>query len=151
MFLHCIAPAITTPGQVIATTIQQNEATFLQVALPEEGMTFSLDVSQGSVVMFGSNKIQNPNEAFHDFMLSDNQPELFVNEETFSSSSITKRQIMNNTDDTDTTIYISIQGKSGFNNFTLNTTTGDTTTPDITTVPTVIGTTIQTETSMKYA
>ena len=105
-------------------------------------MTISLDVTQGSVLVYGSNKIQNPNGAFHDFMLFDSQRKIFVNKETFSSSSITKRQIKNSI--VDITIYISIQGRGIFNNFTLNTITGDVTTatkaPDITTLPT-IGTT----------
>ena len=98
--------------------------------------------------MYGSNKIQNPNEAFYDFMLSDSQPEIFVNDGTFSSS-IKKREITNITDDI--TIYITIQGQSAFNNFTLNTTTGDTTTEDSepTTVPTT-NTTTDTSTSMSF-
>ena len=110
-------------------------------------MTFSLDVSQGSVVMFGSNKIQNPNEAFYDFMLSDSQSEMFVNKETFdqSTSSVTKREISNITD---ITIYISIQGLSVSNNFTLNTTTGDTTTELVTTEPSSPASTTTDTTSM---
>ena len=128
MILFCIAPAISTPGQVISTSIQQNVATFLQVALPEEGITFSLDVSEGSVVMYGSNKIQNPNEAFHDFMLSDDKPDIFVNQETFSpSTGTTKPPGINNTNNIDITVYLSIQGQRALNNFTLNTTVGDTT------------------------
>ena len=109
---HCIiiiAPAISDVGQAITSTLEQNEASYIQLDLPEDGMTFRLDVSQGSVVMYGSNKIQNPNEAFYDFKLSNNQPELFVTGKTFFSS-ITKRQVLtNNTDDI--TIYISIEGQ----------------------------------------
>ena len=52
-----LAPAISDVGQVITNILQQNEVTFLQLDLPDEGMTFSLDVSQGSVVTYGSNKI----------------------------------------------------------------------------------------------
>ena len=128
-----LAPVISDVGQVITNILQQNEVTFLQLDLPDEGMTFSLDVSQGSVVMYGSNKIQNPNEAFYDFKLSNSRPELFVNQDTFGR--ISKRETSNITD---ITIYISIQGQSVSNNFTLNTTMGDTTTEDPvpTTVPT---------------
>ena len=132
-----IAPAISAIGQAITSTLEQNEASYIQLGLPVDGMTFRLDVSQGSVVMYGSNKIQNPNEAFYDFKLSNNQPEIFVTDKTFFSS-ITKRQILtNNTDDI--TIYITIEGQSESNNFTLNTTIGDTTEP--TTEPTTQPTT----------
>ena len=100
-------------------------------------MTLNLDVSEGSIVMYGSNKIQNPNEAFYDFKLTNSQPEIFISDKTFSSP-ITKREITNVTD---ITIYISIQGQSVSNNFTLNTTTGDTTTDEPTTEPTTESTT----------
>ena len=127
-----IAPAISDVGQAITRTLEQNEASYIQLDLPVDGMTLRLNVSQGSVVMYGSNKIQNPNEAFYDFKLSNNQPKIFVTGKTFFPS-ITKRQIStNNTDDI--TIYISIEGQSASNNFTLNTTIGDTTEP--TTEPT---------------
>ena len=118
------APAISAIGQAITNTLEQNEASYFQLGLPEDGMTFSLDVSQGSVVMYGSNKLQNPNEAFYDFQLSSSQREIFISYATFSSP-ITKRQITNFTN---ITVYVSIQGQSVSNSFTLNTTIGDTTT-----------------------
>ena len=111
------APAISDIGQAITNTLQQNEVTFIQVALPDGGMTLSIDVTVGVVVTYGSNKIQNPNEAFYDFKLSNSRPEIFVTTDTFGIANFTN-----------ITIYISIQGQSASNEFTLNTTIGDTTT-----------------------
>ena len=90
-------------------------------------MTLKMDITSGSVVMYGSNKIQNPNEAFHDFQLTSNRREIFIHTGFFqhSSSPISKRQAPNITD---ITVYVSIEGQSAVNNFTLNTTVGDTTT-----------------------
>ena len=143
------APAISEIGQPISNTLQQNEVTFLQVSLPQEGTTLRLDVSQGSVVMYGSSKIQNPNEAFYDFKLSNSIPELYVNQETFGQR-ITKRA--ETPDDTDITIYITIQGQSVLNDFTLNTTIGDTTaeTAEPSTAPTTSVTTDVMVTGTKF-
>lgn len=81
-------------------------------------MTLSLDVDEGSIVMYGSDEIQTPNEALHDFMLSEDMPEIFL----------TSDILENNTFSNNITVYTSIEGLSTFNSFTLNTTVGDTTT-----------------------
>ena len=114
------APAVSDIGQAITNTLQQNEVTFIQVTLPDGGMTLSIDVTVGVVVTYGSNKIQNPNEAFYDFKLANSRPEIFVTTDTFGSIEIANF--------TNITVYISIQGQSATNQFTLNTTIGDTTT-----------------------
>ena len=123
------APAISDVGQNITNTLQPDQVSFLQFTLPTAGMTFHLDVSRGSVVVYGSNKIENPNAAFYDFMMSNNQPEVFVTKETFDRSS---SPMVTNTNGTTTNltnilVYISIRGQ-GVSTFALNTTTGDTTT-----------------------
>ena len=100
---------------------------FVRTYLPEQGMTVRIDVNEGSVALFGSNKIQMPNEAFYDFMLSNNRRDIFVTKSTFGidTPAETKREITNFTN---ITVYISIQGQGISNNFTFNTTVGDTTT-----------------------
>ena len=124
------APAISNVGQIVTNTLQPDQVSFLQFTLPTVGMTLHLNVSIGFVVIFGSNKIENPNAAFYDFMMSNNQPEVFVTRETFGHSG---SPMVTNTNGTTTnpltniTVYISIHGQ-GVSTFALNTTTGDTTT-----------------------
>ena len=114
------APAVSEVGQAITSTLEQNEVTFVQLSLPNDGLTISIDVTVGAIVSYGSNKIQNPNEAFYDFKLSNSRPEIFVTTDTFDSVKIVNF--------TNIMIYISIQGQSASNQFTMNTTIGDTTT-----------------------
>ena len=121
-----IAPAISDPGQPITGSITQGEVTFLQISLPDDGLTITIDVNEGSIVMYGSDKIKQPNEAVHDFKLTNEKPEIYLTEETFgknTSTIVSKRETT--TDSTGITIYISIEGQSMVNNFTLNTTIGD--------------------------
>ena len=71
------------------------------------------------------NKIQNPNEAFYDWRLETRtSADVYISPDDLEeSSSLTKRQVLQSLH---TTIFISIEGQSGINNFTLNTTYGDT-------------------------
>ena len=122
------APAISDAGQVISSQLGQGQVSFFQFSLPKEGMTFKIDITSGSVVIYGSNKIHNPNEAFHDFQLSSSRREIFIYTAYFqhSSSPISSRQAPNITN---ITVFVSIEGQNAVNTFTLNTTIGDTTTP----------------------
>ena len=70
----------------------------------------------GLIVLFASNRIENPNEALYDFRVETN------------SSADVYISLDNLQENSSTTIYISIEGQGGLNNFTLNTTSGDTTT-----------------------
>ena len=97
------------------STLVHNQTAFFQYTLPEEGLTLRLEVETGLIVCFASNRIENPNEALYDFRV-----------ETSSSADVYIS--MDNLQGNSSTIYISIEGQSGINNFTLNTTSGDTTT-----------------------
>ena len=120
------APAIFDVGQIITLTLQPNQVSFLQFTLPTAGATLHLNVSIGSVVLFGSNEIRNPNVAFYNFKLSNNRPaEVFINEETFGNNGPSVVSTNGITNFTNVTVYVSIQGPG---TFTLNTTIGDTTT-----------------------
>ena len=77
----------------------------------------------GLIVLFASNKIRNPNEAFYDWRLETrSSADIYISLEGISS--IGKRQVVQSAN---TTIFVSIEGQSVTNNFTLNTTYGDTT------------------------
>ena len=120
------APAISNVGQIVTNTLQLDQVFFLQFTLPTVGMTLHLNVSIGFVVIFGSNKIENPNAAFHDFMISNNNPVVFVTKQTFVRSG--SPMVTNTNGTTNLIVYLSIQGQLGISTFVLNTTTGNTTT-----------------------
>lgn len=120
-----VASAIGDVAQAFMGTLQQNQVAFFQFTLPEEGLTLRLEVQTGLVVLYASNKIQNPNEAFYDWRLETRtSADVYISPDDLEeSSSLTKRQVLQSLN---TTIFISIEGQSGINNFTLNTTYGDT-------------------------
>ena len=119
-FCFHIASAIGEIAEPFISTLEQNQVAFFQFILPEDGLTLRLEVRIGLVVLFASNKIQNPNEAFYDWKLeTSSSADVYI-----SLEGITKQQIQQFVN---TTIFISIRGQSGVNNFTLNSTSGDTT------------------------
>ena len=113
IFFLFVAPAIGEKGVPFISTLDQNQAAFFQYTLPDEGLTLTFEVETGLIVCFASNRIQNPNEALHDFRVETSSfADVFISQEANSS----------------TTIFISCEGQNGINSFTLNTTCGDTTT-----------------------
>ena len=80
-----------------------------------------MTVDEGSVVMYGSRKIQNPNEALNDFKLL-NGNEIFVDRQFFQRNSPSE-----NVTNTTIILHVSIQGQNDVNKFLLNTTIGDAT------------------------
>ena len=124
MFDFCfVAPAIGEITEPFIGTLERNQAAFFQYTLPEEGLTLRLEVEIGLIVLFASNKIRNPNEAFYDWRLETrSSTDIYISLEGISP--IGKRQVLQSVN---TTIFVSIEGQSLINNFTLNTTYGDTT------------------------
>ena len=110
-----LASAIGEVGQPFISTLEQNQTAFFQYTLPEEGLTLRLEVETGLIVCFASNRIENPNEALYDFRVETSRiSDVYIS--------------LDNSQENSSTIYISCEGRSGINNFTLNTTSGDTTT-----------------------
>ena len=110
-----LASAIGEIGQPFISTLEQNQTAYFQYTLPEEGMTLRLEVETGLIVCFASNRIENPNEALYDFRVETNSSaDVYISLDDLQGNS--------------SIVYISIEGRSGRNNFTLNTTSGDTTT-----------------------
>ena len=103
--------------------MQQNEVLRLQIALPDEGMTLKLNVTKGSVVFLGSDKIENPNEAFYNFRLSNDQPELYISRNTLTSVQNMKRRGIGK----HIILYFLAQGERIINQFILDAFLGDTT------------------------
>ena len=110
-----VASAVGEIAQPFISTLDRNQAAFFQYTLPEEGLTLRLEVEVGFIVCFASNRIQNPNEAVYDFRVeTSSSADVFISPDNFEANS-------------STTIFVSIEGRSALNNFTLNTTSGDTT------------------------
>ena len=124
MFDFCfVAPAIGEITEPFIGTLERNQAAFFQYTLPEEGLTLRLEVEIGLIVLYASNKIRSPNEAFYDWRLETrSSTDIYISLEGISP--IGKRQVLQSVN---TTIFVSIEGQSLINNFTLNTTYGDTT------------------------
>ena len=132
-FVH-VAPAIGEVTQAFMGTLEQNQKAFFQFALTEEGLTLKLEVQVGFIVLFASSKIQNPNGAFYDWRLETrSSADVYISQDDLDeTSSVAKRQVLQSSNST-INVYISIEGQSGINNFTLNTTYGDTTSAQPTT------------------
>ena len=118
-----IAPAIGEITEPFIGTLERNQAAFFQYTLAEEGLTLRLEVEIGLIVLYASNKIRSPNEAFYDWKLETrSSTDIYIS--LGGISPIGKRQVL---ESVNTTIFVSIEGQSSINNFTLNTTYGDTT------------------------
>ena len=105
------------------------EVSFFQYQLPTQGMTVHLDVQEGSVVLYASSTIQNPNEALYDYRLeTDSSADVFLDPVTLEGRpqvvANKRRQVGDSF--TNTTVYISIEGEEDINSFVLETTFGDT-------------------------
>ena len=129
-----LAPAIGEIAQAFMGTLEQGQKAFFQFVLTEEGLTLKLDAQLGLIALFASSKVPNPNEAFYDWRLeTSSSADVYISQEDLEeTSSVTKRQVLQSVNDT-INVYISIEGRSGINNFTLNTTYGDTTSAQPTT------------------
>ena len=113
--------------EIVNNSLEANQSSFFQLDLPQEGITISIDVMEGHVVLYASNKIQNPNEAFYDFKLEVDSTigDLYMSSSDFLDplTGLKKRQ----TTASSITVYFTIQGKKAINDFSMNTTMGDVT------------------------
>ena len=121
-------PAIIPIEQPIESNIDAGEFIFFQFQLPSNGMTIQLQQQRGSVTLYGSFDIQNPNSAFHSFRI-ESSGNVFVplgdsgqspTTDEGLSKRLVKRIISNRT------LYVSIEGQQDFSSFILETTFGDT-------------------------
>lgn len=101
-----------------------------ELQLTEEGVTVEVCVRVGSVIVYASYSIPNPNEAIYDFrfeIVSMEEPlcaDVFVPPETDTDSGITKRQAI---EEIDSTLFVALVGAAEQNEFFLNVSQGDNT------------------------
>lgn len=75
-FLH----AATVPvflAQTIIIELAMGEVSFFEYQVPEEGLTLTLRRLEGTANLYASNKVRNPNSAFHDYRI-DGEGRAFV-------------------------------------------------------------------------
>ena len=127
---HTHVPTVPAPveiGQTIESLLDEGELSFFQFSLPAQGMTFQLQVQQGRVVMYASNKIRNPSAALYDVRLETySTASVYLDPSDFEGdapdSSSRKRQATAMF--TNTTIFVSVEGLDNINSFVLDTTFG---------------------------
>jgi hypothetical protein len=99
-------------------------------------MTFQLQQQRGSVTLYGSFDIQNPNSAFHSFRI-ESSGDMFVsledgNQSPSADGQPSKRMVKRIAEDessrefTDRILFVSIEGQQNSSSFILETTFGDT-------------------------
>ena len=99
-------------------------------------MTIQLQQQRGSVILYGSFDIQNPNSAFHSFRIESSRDMIVPLGDSDQSSSTderrSKRLVKRIAEDessrefSDRTLYVSIEGQQDFSSFILETTFGNT-------------------------
>lgn len=99
-------------------------------------MTIQLQQQRGSVTLYGSFDIQNPNSAFHRFRI-ESSGNMFIslgdsNQSPSVDGQPSKRMVKRIAEDeslrefSDRTLFVSIEGQQDFSSFILETTFGDT-------------------------
>ena len=129
--IHTV-PAPIDIEQTVFTTLDGGQVSFLEYQLPTLGMTLALQVQEGSVVLYASNKIRNPNAAFHDYRLETSlSADVYINASVFEEGrprvvmgSGNKRQVAP-AEFTNITVFVTLEGLGDTNTFELDTTVGD--------------------------
>lgn len=126
----CIIPAVIPIEQPIESTIDAGEFIFFQFQLPPNGMTIQLQQQRGSVTLYGSFDVQNPNSAFHSFRI-ESSGDMYVplgdsGQSSTTDEGLSKRLVKRIAENETRTLYVSIEGEQDFSSFILETTFGNT-------------------------
>lgn len=107
-----------------------------QYPVPEDGLTLSLCVMNGRVVIYASTTVPNPNKAYYDYMCNCssfdcNSCEIYVGPDDFSQPQVTsgnrrRKRTDNNSTFTNFMLYIAMEGVETNNTFELQNNIGDT-------------------------
>lgn len=133
--IHTV-PAFIPIEQPIESDLDGGEFVFFQFQFPSDGMTIQLQRQRGSVTLYGSFDLRNPNSAFHSFKI-ESSGDMFVAPEDGDQTSnsdqgrtkrLAKRLVSGDTSRqfTNTTLFVSVEGKQDSSSFILETTFGDT-------------------------
>ena len=132
--IHAV-PAIADVEVVFYRILQYDECAYFQFKLPYVGMTLKIEVNYGTVVVYISNKLCNPNEAIYDWKLqTSTSVDVFISLEGLEINSLsppnaTPQETIDTTETT-VTIYVSVQGSAEKSDIILTTSYGNTTETD---------------------
>ena len=123
--LSSTAPAVINITQQLQTSIGRNQVTNLEYNFPLVGLTITIEISVGELVLYGSFTIPSPTSLTADFEIRIiNEINFFISPELYSASVVSfiggarrRRQIAD-----DASVYISLAGQGDINTF--STTTG---------------------------
>ncbi len=124
-------PAFIDISEEIEGILSQGDSSFFNFQLPVAGMTLRLEAQSGHTVMYVSDKIQNPNSAFHDYRYDsrENRGGLFVSQDMLEDGR-RRRAVdeltMSGSNFTNITLYVTVQGQEDRNLFTIRSTFGNT-------------------------
>ena len=131
LFLLAVGTNVTVGDPPVVTTVAQGERINLNLRCPENGTTLQLCVQNGTSILYASDDIENPGEAFFDYRLivgNGSCDSVFALCRDFCSSQ-NPNSNPDDVGDLDNTIHITIQGSDEDNTVSIQTTDGDTTTP----------------------
>ena len=98
------------------TSVDEDEITYIETPYDsDEGVTIKLNVTNGTVVLYASDRTTTPNEAFYDWMV-----ETGGYSDVYLDPDAVNRTIGD-------TVYIAIEGEDADNDFTFVSEEGDTT------------------------
>ena len=136
-FLYPSASGSKVVGGASNGSLDRGGTVRLNFALPVEGITVRLCVSEGYLVLYASVSSTAPNSAVNDFMLEIGTgcSDIYIdprgigngNDNSNNALGRRKRQVFNSTasESANLTLYISIEGVEERNTFILQTTTGE--------------------------
>ena len=124
-YLSSTAPAVINITQQLQISIGRNQVTNLEYNFPLEGLTITIEISVGELVLYGSFTIPSPSSLTADFEIRIiNEINFFVSPELYSASVVSfiggerrRRQISE-----DASVFITLVGQEDINTF--STTTG---------------------------
>lgn len=111
-------PFVGTLGVSVTGTLVYKEVVYYQFPFPNTGLTFVLEVSEGSVICYASNSLQNPGRKYGYTwrVVTDSYNDSYIDPSTIQGT-------------VGSYIYVGIDGRNVSNNsFTLTATAGDTST-----------------------
>ena len=95
---------------------------YFEFQLPVDGLTISLMRQQGSVSLFASDKLRNPNSAFYDYRIDD-EGEVFVDYELLAKR---QRRDVSEVTISNSTLFVSVEGIANISNFQIVASLGNT-------------------------
>ena len=114
--LHIAASAEIEVNETVDTSVGYDETTYIEIPYDsDKGVTIKVNVTNGTVVVYASDRVTTPNEAFYDWMIeTDGYSDVYLDPDAINRT-------------VGDTVYIAIDGEDADNDFTFVSEEGDTT------------------------